>query len=86
MARYSAFLDECILVPIALADTLLRLAEAKLYRSVVERSRLDETVAAIEVVHPGWAGPFRERPPERDDLAKSRGDAVANGAGQTVIS
>lgn len=26
MARYSAFLDACVLVPISLADTLLRLA------------------------------------------------------------
>ena len=31
MARFSALLDACVLAPIALADTLLRLAEADLF-------------------------------------------------------
>lgn len=32
MTRFSAMLDACVLVPVTLADTLLRLAEASLYR------------------------------------------------------
>jgi hypothetical protein len=31
MARYTVVLDACVLVPIALADTLLRIAEHGLY-------------------------------------------------------
>ena len=42
MARYSVFLDACVLVPIALADTLLRLAEAGLYRPLWSDRVLDE--------------------------------------------
>jgi hypothetical protein len=33
MPRYTAVLDACVLVPIALADTLLRVAEKGLYRA-----------------------------------------------------
>ena len=32
MPRYTAVLDACVLVPVALADTLLRVAEKGLYR------------------------------------------------------
>lgn len=35
MPRYAAVLDACVLVPVALADTLLRVAEKGLYRHVV---------------------------------------------------
>lgn len=55
MARFSVFLDACALVPIALADTLLRLAEADLYRPLWSQRILDETVAAIEAIHPDLA-------------------------------
>ena len=55
MARFSAFLDACVLVPIALADTLLRLAKADLYRPLWSDRVLDEMVEAIEVVHPDLA-------------------------------
>lgn len=66
MARFSAFLDACVLVPIALADTLLRLAEADLYRPLWSVRVLDEMVSAIEAVHPNLA----------DGAAKARGDAM----------
>jgi predicted nucleic acid-binding protein len=66
MARFSAFLDACVLVPIALADTLLRLAEADLYRPLWSERVLDEMVEAIEVVHPGLA----------DGAARARADAM----------
>ena len=49
-------LDACVLVPIALADTLLRLAEADLYRPLWSRRILDEMVWAVEEIHPDLAG------------------------------
>ncbi|WOP18821.1 PIN domain-containing protein [Raineyella sp. LH-20] len=52
MTRFSALLDACVLVPIALADTLLRLAEAGLYRPLWSDAILDEMVAAVEEIHP----------------------------------
>ena len=55
MARYSVFLDACVLVPIALADTLLRLAEAGLYRPLWSDRVLDDMVDAIGMIHPGLA-------------------------------
>ena len=56
MARFSVLLDACVLVPIALADTLLRLAEADLYRPLWSRRILDEMVWAVEEIHPDLAG------------------------------
>lgn len=55
---FPAFLDACVLVPITLADTLLRLAEAGTYRPLwspdvldeVERN-LPELTGAIEKAH-----------------------------------
>jgi predicted nucleic acid-binding protein len=62
LARFSALLDACVLVPVALADTLLRLAEADLYRPLWSDSILDEMVSAIEELHPELAdGPARRR-------------------------
>ena len=57
MPRYTAVLDACVLVlvlvPIALADTLLRVAEKGLYRPLWTDRILSEAQAAIEEVHPG---------------------------------
>lgn len=39
MARYAAVLDSCALVPIVLADTLLRVAERGLYRPLWSEAR-----------------------------------------------
>ena len=47
--------DACVLVPIALADTLLRLAEADLYRPLWSERIIDEMVSAIEEIHPELA-------------------------------
>lgn len=52
MAIYAAVLDACVLVPISLADTLLRVAEKQLFRPVWSPRILDETKAAILAVHP----------------------------------
>jgi hypothetical protein len=53
MPRYSAVLDACVLVPIALADTLLRIAEKGLYRPLWSDRILTEAQAATEEIHPG---------------------------------
>lgn len=52
MAIYSAVLDACVLVPIALADILLRTAEKQLFRPVWSERILAETRAALTVIHP----------------------------------
>lgn len=52
MSRYTALLDACVLVPVALADTLLRLAEHDLFRPLWSERILEETTAAIVRVHP----------------------------------
>jgi predicted nucleic acid-binding protein len=51
MARYTVVLDACVLVPIALADTLLRVAERDLYRPLWSERILDEAADAILDIH-----------------------------------
>lgn len=58
VARYAVVLDACVLVPIALADTLLRLAERDLYRPLWSTRIVAEAIDAIVEIHP-------EIPPER---------------------
>jgi hypothetical protein len=53
MPRYTAVLDACVLVTIALADTLLRVAEKSLYRPLWSGRILAEAQAATEEIHPG---------------------------------
>lgn len=52
MAGYTAVLDACVLVPIALADTLLRVAERGLYRPLWSERILQETTDAVLEIHP----------------------------------
>lgn len=73
MVRYSAFLDAWVMVPIALTDTLLRLAEAGLYRPLWSDRVIDEMVDAIEMIHPELAsGAARSR---ADEMKASFEDA-----------
>jgi len=58
VARYAVVLDSCVLVPIALADTLLRLAERDLYRPLWSTRIVAKATDAIVDIHP-------EIPPER---------------------
>ncbi|MDA8208607.1 MAG: PIN domain-containing protein [Actinomycetota bacterium] len=52
MSRYAALLDACVLVPVTLADSLLRVADQGLYRPLWSSRILEEVVAAICEVHP----------------------------------
>lgn len=52
MSKFTALLDACVLVPVTLADTLLRLAENGLFRPLWSTQILNETASAIETVHP----------------------------------
>ena len=52
MARYAVVLDACVLVPVALADTLLRIAERDLYRPLWSRRIVAEAIDAIVEIHP----------------------------------
>lgn len=45
-------LDACVLVPIALADTLLRIAERDLYRPLWSARILTEATDAVSEIHP----------------------------------
>lgn len=55
MARYGAVLDACVLVPIALADTLLRIAERELYRPLWSDRILAEATDAVIEIYPNIA-------------------------------
>ncbi|GGC79798.1 PIN domain-containing protein [Tersicoccus solisilvae] len=52
MARFAAFLDACVLVPIAPCDTLLRMAESGAFRPLWLRRVVDEALRALERIHP----------------------------------
>lgn len=52
MARYAVLLDACVLVPIALADTLLRIAERDLFRPLWSARIVAEATDAISAIHP----------------------------------
>lgn len=52
MSRFTALLDACALVPIALADSLLRLAEAGIYRPLWSERILEEMADAVVEIHP----------------------------------
>ena len=52
MARYAAFLDACVIVPIAPCDTLLRMAEAGTFRPLWSQRVLDEALWTLRRIHP----------------------------------
>lgn len=76
MTRFSAMLDACVLVPVTLADTLLRLAEASLYRPLWSARIITETVRAIEEVHPQLS---------TDDI-QNRADAMDTAFGDASVT
>ncbi|HET9061578.1 MAG TPA: PIN domain-containing protein [Acidimicrobiales bacterium] len=53
MARFSVVFDACVLVPIALTDTLLRIGERGLYRPLWSARIVTEAIDAIAEIHPG---------------------------------
>jgi hypothetical protein len=52
VASFGAVLDACVLVPVSLADTLLRVAEYDVYRPVWSQRILGEVRTALLRVHP----------------------------------
>jgi len=53
MPPSTAILDACVLVPISLADTLLRVAEQGIYRPLWTDRILTEAERAIDRIDPG---------------------------------
>jgi predicted nucleic acid-binding protein len=74
MPRYTAVLDACVLVPVSLADTLLRVAEKGLYRPLWSDRILTEAREAIEEVRPGVSADKRFA-----DMQDTFGDALVTG-------
>ncbi len=56
-APYAALLDGCVLVPVSLADTLLRVAECNLYRPLWSQRIIDEALSARHRGHPEIPAP-----------------------------
>ncbi|MFD2839734.1 PIN domain-containing protein [Populibacterium corticicola] len=52
MARFAAFLDACVLVPITTCDTLLRMAGAGAFRPLWSEEVFDEAQRALGRIHP----------------------------------
>jgi predicted nucleic acid-binding protein len=77
VARYTAVLDACVLVPIALADTLLRVAERGLYRPLWSQRILGETADAILEIHPDLSSVAVAR--RLDAMNRSFEDALVEG-------
>jgi predicted nucleic acid-binding protein len=73
VSRFVALLDACVLVPVALTDTLLRLAESELYTPLWSARILSEATRAVIRVHP-------ELDPERVRHRFRQMDAAFEGA------
>lgn len=52
MALFTAFLDACVLVPIAPCDTLLRMADSGAFRPLWSTRVVGEALRALERIHP----------------------------------
>lgn len=61
MAIFAAVLDACVMVPVTVCDTLLRLAEQQMFRPIWSQRILQEASHAIRRVHPDFPGSAIER-------------------------
>lgn len=52
MSRFTAFLDACVLVPIAPCDTLLRMAACGAFRPLWSERVEDEALRVLCEIHP----------------------------------
>jgi hypothetical protein len=77
VARYTVAIDACALVPIVLADTLLRVAERGLFRPLWSERILAEARGAILAIHPDIdAGTVTRR---FNDMEAAFDDAMVTG-------
>ncbi|MEV8339035.1 PIN domain-containing protein [Leucobacter sp. NPDC077196] len=53
MAKFTAFFDACVMVPIAPSDTYLRMAELGAFRPTWSQKVIEEAVSALIRIHPG---------------------------------
>ncbi len=84
---YSALLDACVLVPNALCDTLLRLAERGFYGPLWSARILDETSWALQNVHPDIPHDrIRRRIDLMDATSRTRSSRVGNRCAPVSIS
>jgi len=61
MAIFAAVLDACVMVPVTVCDTLLRLAEQQMFRPIWSERILREASHAIGRIHPDLPGSSIER-------------------------
>jgi predicted nucleic acid-binding protein len=77
LARFTALLDACTVVPIVRADTLLRIAEREMYCPKWSDRIIEEARRAIEKIHPGIS---TEKIAKRfNDMNKVFDEALVNG-------
>ncbi|SNC64573.1 Predicted nucleic acid-binding protein, contains PIN domain [Kytococcus aerolatus] len=77
MTRFTAHLDACVLVPVTLADLLLRLAERDHYRPLWSPAILDEVEQAVTRIHPDLPAGMPQR--RTDFMDRAFPDASVTG-------
>lgn len=81
MTRFAVFLDACVLVPVALTDTLLRLADRGLFRPLWSQQVLDEATDAVAEIRPAQLAGMHRRVAAMNDHFP---DAMVHGWDQLV--
>lgn len=86
MAPFTAFLDACVLVPIAPCDTMLRMAEEGAFRPLWSQKVIDEAERALERIHPSidpnrFRSRFRSMNEAFDDALAQGWEPLAAGSG-----
>jgi predicted nucleic acid-binding protein len=81
LTRFAVFLDACVLVPVALTDTLLRLADRGLFRPLWSQQVLDEATDAVAEIRPAQLAGMHRRVAAMNDHFP---DALVQGSDQLV--
>ncbi len=82
MARFAVVLDTCVLFPIVLCDSLLRIAEEGLYRPLWSHTIIDELRRTLGATWPNNARVLDER---IDDMVNAFEDAMVEGLDSVAI-